>query len=614
MRRILTTTTSRRRHACRGGMLTALAGACVLALLGAGAGQAARAPGASSWDGFSWGRGGSARHAARPGLSSVIVRTRQGTRPRVERAVRRLGGSVVLRLPLIGGFAATIPSSRLSAFERMPGVLTASPNRRIQPSAASYSAYNAVVDMGSMYNVTLMTGAQAYWQAGFTGKGVDVAVIDSGVAPVDGLDGKVVDGPDLSFESQASNLVHLDSFGHGTHMAGIIAGRPSGAVSGEYAGDPSHFLGMAPDARLVSVKVADAHGATDVSQVIAAISWVVQHRTDHGLNIRVLNLSYGTDSTQDTSIDPLAFAAEQAWKAGIVVVTAAGNEGYSKSGSLTSPARDPLLLAVGAADSNGTLSLKDDTVATFSSSGSSAGAHATGRFVDLVAPGSHIVSLRVPGSLVDQTYSSTGAVTDSLFRGSGTSQAAAVVSGAAALVIQQRPSITPDQVKCLLMTTTTKLRRTQNSAQGTGEVDLQATLDTATPSWNQRLAAGVGTGSLEEARGSAHLNKDGVVLFGERDIFAAPFDSAATAALEASASSWSGGVWNGNMWSGSSWSGNSWSTSSWSANSWSGSSWSSVLWSADSWSGSSWSASSWSGNNWLAGTWADDLWASAWWG
>src|SRR5262249_43193557 len=155
--------------------------------------------------------------------------------------------------------------------------------------------------------------------------------------------------------------------------------------------------------------------------------------------------------------DPLCFAAEQAWKQGIFVVTAAGNAGFSSAGSLTSPARDPFLLAVGATDQNGTLSLSDDRVASFSSSGSSAGAHATGRSVDLVAPGSHIVSLRDPGSQIDQSFGSTGAVSDSLFRGSGTSQAAAVVSGAAALIVQERPSITPDQLKLLLRTTATKL-------------------------------------------------------------------------------------------------------------------------------------------------------------
>ena len=166
-----------------------------------------------------------------------------------------------------------------------------------------------------MQNITAGDGVQAWWNAGFTGQGVDVALIDTGVAPVPALsgNGKIVNGPDLSLESQNPNLQYLDTNGHGTFMAGIIGGND---------GQPGGYRGVAPDSRILSVKVGDADGGVDVSQVIAAIDWVVQHRTDNGMNIRVLNLSYGTDSSQPFVIDPLAFAVERAWKAGIVVVTA----------------------------------------------------------------------------------------------------------------------------------------------------------------------------------------------------------------------------------------------------------------------------------------------------
>jgi serine protease AprX len=160
------------------------------------------------------------------------------------------------------------------------------------------ASYSPDTDPYSMANVTLGTGAQAWWNAGYTGKGVDVALIDSGVTPVAGLDapGKLVNGPDLSLDSQSPSLRYLDAYGHGTFMAGLIAGKDS-------------YRGMAPDARLVSVKVGAADGAVDVSQVIAAIDWVVQHAHDPGLNIRVINLSYGTNSLQDPSTDPLELAA-----------------------------------------------------------------------------------------------------------------------------------------------------------------------------------------------------------------------------------------------------------------------------------------------------------------
>jgi subtilisin family serine protease len=264
--------------------------------------------------------------------------------------------------------------------------------------------------VGSLYNTTLMTGAQAYWRAGFTGQGVDVAVIDSGVAPVPGLDGadKLYHGPDVSFEAQVPELAHLDTYGHGTHMAGIIAGRADAAVAGRYPGDTTSFLGMAPDARIINLKAADAAGATDITQVIAAVDWVAEHQHDNGLNIRVLNLSFGTDSRQLPKVDPLAHAVERAWKRGIVVVVSAGNAGFNMANGgpgLTNPARDPYVISVGAADPKGTTTVADDGLATFSSSGVPG---ATGsKNPDLLAPGRSVASLRVPGSFLDETFGAT---------------------------------------------------------------------------------------------------------------------------------------------------------------------------------------------------------------
>jgi hypothetical protein len=160
-------------------------------------------------------------------------------------------------------------------------------------------------------------------------------------------------------------------------MAGIIAGRDDAATN---PADPRNFVGVAPDARLVSVKVGAASGAVDASQLIAAIDWVVQHRRDNGLNIRILNLSLGTDSAQPSTLDPLMYAAEVAWRKGITVVVAAGNQGTTR-GRLDDPAADPFLVAVGASDTGSTVDLKDDQVAEFSSRGN------TVRNPDLVAPG-----------------------------------------------------------------------------------------------------------------------------------------------------------------------------------------------------------------------------------
>jgi serine protease AprX len=192
-------------------------------------------------------------------------------------------------------------------------------------------------------------------------------------------------------------------------MAGIIAGRADAAVAGRYAGDTTNFLGMAPDARIVSVKVADAMAAADVSQIIAAIDWVVQNKNTGGLNVRVLNLSFGTNTTNPYTIDPLCRAVEAAWRKGITVVTATGNAGYCMTPGgpgLTSPARDPYVVAVGATDTKKTTVTSDDAVASFSSSGV-VGTGGT-KNPDLVAPGKSIISLAVPGSFIDQAYGAAG--------------------------------------------------------------------------------------------------------------------------------------------------------------------------------------------------------------
>jgi serine protease AprX len=538
------------------------------------------------------------------GSVSVIVRadSAQDTGAAAQ-DVSDAGGRVVRPLHIINGMEATVPSGAVPWLVRQPGIREVTPNARLHLLSTSY---DPVADVGSAYNTTRMTGAQTYWGNGYTGRGVDIALIDSGVVGVNGLTvpGKVINGPDLSFESQVANTTYLDTFGHGTHMAGIIAGRDDAATS--YVGDSSDFVGMAPDARILSIKVADAHGVTDVSQVIAAIDWVVQHKNDNGMNVRVMNLSFGTDSTQAYTIDPLDYAAEVAWNAGIVVVAAAGNAGFAPAGSLADPADDPYVIAVGAADTQGTTGTADDTVASFSQNG-------VKRKPDLVAPGVHVVSLRDPGSSIDQSYASTGLVGTRFFRGSGTSQATAVVSGAAALLLSQRPGLTPDQVKGILDSTATPLANQSVNAQGNGELNLNAALTAVPPTAAQNWTRSTGTGSLEAARGSVHLVMNGATLQGEQDIMGRTFNDAAMANLEASATSWSGGVWNATSWSGTSWSATSWSGTSWSATSWSGSSWSGTSWSATSWSTQAWSSASWSGTSWSATSWSGEAWSATSW-
>jgi serine protease AprX len=343
------------------------------------------------------------------------------------------------------------------------------------------SAYDPAADSYSMYNLTAQMGATSWWNAGYTGQGVDVAVIDTGVAPVQGLNspGQVVYGPDLSLESQAPNLTNFDTNGHGTFMAGLIAGHDP-SLSAPYSSAPaSAYRGMAPDARIVSLKVASADGGADVTQVIAAIDWVVQHAHDPGFNIRVINLSYGTLSSQPYQADPLAYAAEQAWKHGIVVVAAAGNTGSNPGNGrgLSDPAYDPYVIAAGAYNTMGTNKNKDDVVASYSArSNGCAGC----KNPDIVAPGTHMQGLRVVGGYIDQNHPE-GVIDDRYFRGSGTSEAAAITSGAIALLLQKYPDLTPDEVKYMLMSSAQNIPGWDGHYQGAGSLNLPKLLTMGDP-------------------------------------------------------------------------------------------------------------------------------------
>jgi serine protease AprX len=442
-----------------------------------------------------------------------------------------------------------------------------------------------------------------------TGAGVGVALIDSGVSPVKGLDGagKVINGPDLSFESQVPNLRNLDTFGHGTHMAGIIAGQdPAGAAG-------TRFAGVAPGAHLVNVKVATADGAADVSQIIAGVDWVITHRNDPGLNIRVLNLSYGTQSAQSATLDPLAYAVEKAWQAGIVVVVAAGNDGFTAN-RLTMPAVDPDVIAVGAADSRGTDPRTDDVVADFSNRGNAA------RHADVLAGGRSIVSLRSPGSYIDQTYPAARlSLTDDpdqrFLRGSGTSQAAAVVSGSVALLLQQRPGMRPDDVKKLLMSTADPIVGGDAYAAGAGQINVAAAARGRTSKSTQINTAATGLGSLEAARGGAYVydSVTGAPLTGERDIFGTAWNPQAWTAATTAQRSWVGGTWNGTVWTGTAWGTTLAGARTWTPVLWTGRSFSGVLWTGRSWSSATWSGRSWSSQTWTGRSWSGRSWSAAGW-
>ncbi|MFY9674582.1 MAG: S8 family peptidase, partial [Terriglobales bacterium] len=360
------------------------------------------------------------------------------------------GASLRWKLPMITAATMTVPASMLPTLESEASVVYMSLDRKM-----TMTANPATEEFASAVEADVAAS-----QYGFTGSGIGVAVIDSGIAS----------HPDLNNASGSSRVVYSqsfvagdtttsDKFGHGTHVAGLIAG--SGASSGTGNGYAATYAGMAPGVNLINLRVLDQNGAGTDSQVIAAIQEAITLQSTY--NIRVINMSLGRPVFETYTLDPVDQAVEAAWKAGIVVVCAAGNNGRfaptNGFGTIGVPANDPSVLTVGATMTEDTATRVDDKIASYSSKGPTAVDHIVKP--DLVAPGNAQVSLRAAGSTLDTAYpqyevSPSNGNASKYFVLSGTSMATPIVSGAVALVLQQNPSMTPDQVKARLMKTAWK--------------------------------------------------------------------------------------------------------------------------------------------------------------
>ena len=324
-----------------------------------------------------------------------------------------------------------------------------------------------------------VTGASSVWQGtsgllglgatpGYNGTGITVAVVDSGIAPHTALDTRVIAHVNfVSFEPPTNS----DPYGHGTHVAGIIAGNTSAAkyVTPAFAG------GTAPGVKLVDVRVLGSTGVGYTSDVIAGIDWAVANRATYG--IRVINLSLGHAVAEPSAIDPLCQAVERAVKAGIVVVASAGNYGVTSTGApvlggISSPGNSPFAITVGAIDTKGTIDRSDDEVAPYSSRGPTRFDFAVKP--DVVAPGNKIVSLEAQNSYLATHYPQwhiAGTGKNAYFRLSGTSMSAPVVTGGVALLLDASPGLNPSQVKVALQMGARWMPQAGLIAAGAGSVD-----------------------------------------------------------------------------------------------------------------------------------------------
>lgn len=358
-------------------------------------------------------------------------------------------------LGLVRGGVFDLSLSQLKTLATDGGVAYISPNRSLR---------------GADDEMEETVGGQLAQSYGWDGTGIGVAVIDSGISdhpdlhdPVTGLSRVVYN------ESFVTGADVLDHYGHGTHVAGIIGGngqQSGGNGKSDTNGRGNSIYGIAPNVRLINLKVLDSNGNGKDASVIAALQRAIALKNTY--NIRVVNLSLGRRVFESYKVDPLCQAVEAAWKAGLVVVVAAGNWGRDNSlhtkgyGMIAAPGNDPYVLTVGATKTRNTETKSDDRIATYSSKGPSLLDHVIKP--DLVAPGNRIQSLLVSNSTLDNEYKSDevapqtygGSGTKYYFTLSGTSMATPVVSGGAVLVLQQASKLTPDQVKARLMKTTDK--------------------------------------------------------------------------------------------------------------------------------------------------------------
>jgi serine protease AprX len=426
---------------------------------------------------------------------------------------------------------------------------------------------HAVIDTGALQTTyPLDVEAPAVWNGavdgiGATGNGVTVAVVDTG------LDKKHndfhmihrVDG------TRRNNLAHVDgdNYGHGTHVASIVGSRSS---DGKY-------IGIAPDARVLGVDVADDTGVASESDLLRGLDWVYKHEKD----IRVVNLSVGVGIPESYATSPIDAAVERLWHDGLVIVAAAGNLGTANDAVFYAPGNDPYVITVGCLDDHGTPAPGDATLCSISSRGRTEDGFAK---PDVVAPGRKIVGALAAGhkelqvALAHQ-FSERVTPDGQHIRLSGTSMAAPVVSGTVALLLERFPSLTPDQVKSVL---TRSAHRYSGQTDNASAIDALAALRAATagefsasnpgvvglPGFNP--AAGVGTVAWNGAR-------------------------------------WTNAAWDGARWTNAYWDGARWTSAHWDGARWTSASWDGARWTGSYWDGARWSAAYWDGARWASSAW-----------
>ncbi len=446
--------------------------------------------------------------------------------------VVKLGGTVLGQLPLVNGLVASLDHNGIVALSNQSNVVYISKDRTLTPF---------------FDNAAPAVNASAAWKSNYTGNGIGVALIDSGVNSHPDLDAGLLPFSRVvynqSFVSGDSSAA--DAYGHGTHIAGLIAGNGISSTGPLFS---QTFKGIAPNAQIVNLRVLDENGSATDSSVIVAINQAITLKSRY--NIRVINLSLGRGVFESYNLDPLCQAVEKAWKSGIVVVVAAGNSGRflptSGYATVNSPANDPYVLTVGSMKPMGTADRSDDLIASYSSKGPTVLDHIVKP--DVVAPGNLLVSTETTNTALYNTeldnrvpysayiYGGPSSSSKLYFELSGTSMATGVVSGMVADLLQAHPTMTPDQVKARLMKTASKTFPTSSSVYdpasgitytsqydiftvGAGYVDLAAALASTELSTGTSMSP---TAVYDSNTGNVYLTSDPSTVWGTSQAWSGP--------------------------------------------------------------------------------------------
>lgn len=366
-------------------------------------------------------------------LCKVIVELSSGRTDQIDALVRANNGKIHHKIGVVPSLVVELP------YDSIPELAKSRQVKRIWYDAQVKSLLNTVVPAVCGFGLK---------KTGFTGKKITIAVLDTGVYPHYDLIypiNRIIAWADfINYRNTP-----YDDNGHGTHVAGIIAGNGGGSFG--------KYCGMAPQANLAVIKVLDKNGNGSLSAIIEGIDWCIKNKTEY--NIKVINLSFGAIAQDSYRTDLLCRATSSAWKNGIIVCTAAGNDG-PETGTINTPGINPKVITVGNLDHRRTIIFNDDSIHPTSSRGPTRDKI---NKPDLLAPGTCIISLKPGGGYRSLT---------------GTSMAASLVSGGIALILEQNPRLRPDQVKQILLRNTRKIDRNPNK-QEAGAVSLQKILTTS---------------------------------------------------------------------------------------------------------------------------------------